>query len=559
MTIRLLAFACFTGLLASTIPPLRAQEPGVPPAQNRTPLSQPAPPTSGQGMVNPIFKGADPWVMYDDGYYYYSGGCPKASICVTRARTIEGLAAAPHNVVWSPPISGPNRADVWAPEIHKVDGKWYIYYCADNGDNNTHRLFVLQSDNDTPLGTYSMPDTGAPNGGIPESTGNWAIDPDVFTAANGKLYLLWSCTNFKTSQFPQNICIAHMRDPLHVDGPTVQISTPTEPWEVRGASVNEGPVGFVRNGRNFITYSGSASWNPNDYSVGLLTNQEGDPMNPASWVKTGPIFDNHHTAYGTGSVVFVRGTEPNEYWNMYHGIDRLDCPSAYACRDIRVQKMHFAPDGTPVLGYPDDPGVPIALEADRYSAWGPAFGDLAEGNLKGAVVNGVWPGREPEANESESVGPGWMQTFSQSNPNLENYSLSVDMQWVANGETSQYPKYGVYAAYADARYFVTAWINPNAKAVSTYGVINGNIQPWADCPLPEGFDPAAFNNLRVDKKGPVFTLALNRVPLTGACNGRSFPLLNGQTGLVTEDVRARFKNFSVTQIGTKLLNAHPAQ
>jgi GH43 family beta-xylosidase len=558
MTNRLLAFACFTGLLGCTICPASAQEPIVQPAPPRAQNSEPTADT-GHGLVNPIFKGADPWVMYDEGYYYYSAGCPGASICITRSKTVEGLATAPHNAVWSAPPTGPNHADIWAPEIHKVNGKWYVYYCADNGDNNNHRVFVIQSNTDSPLGPYSMGDTGGPNGQMMESNGNWAIDPDVFNGTDGKLYLVWSCTNFKTAQFPQAICLARMRDALHVDGNTVQISSPTEPWEVRGASIEEGPVGYVHDGHNYITYSGSASWTANDYSVGLLTNQEGDLMNPGAWVKSGPIFDNHHTAFGTGSVVFVRGTEPNEYWNMYHGIDRLDCPSAYACRDIRLQKMHFAPDGAPVLGYPYDPGVPFEGENGRYTAWGSAFGDMAEGNPKGAVVHGVWSGKEPDSNESETVGPGWMHTFSQSNPNLENYILSVDMQWIANGETSPYPKYGVYAAYADARYFVTAWINPAAKAVSTYAVIGGNIQPWADCPLPPGFDPAAFNNLRVEKSGIVFTLSLNRVPLTGACTGRSFGLLNGQTGLITEDVRARFKNFTVTQVGTKNLNTHPSQ
>jgi GH43 family beta-xylosidase len=210
------------------------------------------------------------------------------------------------------------------------------------------------------LGQFTEADTGLPHGQLDASTDHWGIDPNVFTAADGKLYLTWSCTNQGDSAFPQRICLAPMRDAVHVDGPTVFLSTPTEAWETRDKPIQEGPVGYTREGRTYITYSGSASWIPNDYAVGLLTlGKGGSPLDASAWHKSGPIFDHHGKVYGPGSVVFVPSPDGKQAWNVYHAIERLDCSPAYACRDIRMQPMRFDALGAPLLGTPVDPGVAI--------------------------------------------------------------------------------------------------------------------------------------------------------------------------------------------------------
>jgi GH43 family beta-xylosidase len=167
-----------------------------------------------------------------------------------------------------------------------------------------------------------------------------------------------------------------MRDPLHVAGPTVRLSAPTRPWELRGKPIQEGPVGYTRDGRTYITYSASAAWIPDDYAVGLLTLAAGaSPMDRTAWTKSGPIFDHHGTVYGPGSVVFVPSPDGRQWWNMYHAIDRLDCRPAYRCRDIRMQPMHFDAQGAPILGVPIDAGVSFSLPSgDRSAAPGPPAG-----------------------------------------------------------------------------------------------------------------------------------------------------------------------------------------
>ena len=321
--------------------------------------SSPAP---GDAFTNPLFAGGDPWVTRVDGVYYYSAShCGAAAICLKRSRSLTGLARAPWLGVWNPQDEdGPNSRQIWAPEIHHLEGRWYIYYAADDGDNDHHRLYVLESDR--PSGPYREGDTGYPDGRLGDASGDWGIDPDVFIAADGRLYLTWSCTDYPDARFPQRICLARMRDPLHVTGRAVRLSTPTRPWEVRGEPIQEGPVGYTRAGRTYITYSAGASWIADDYSVGLLTLAPGgSPLNPSAWSKSGPIFEGHGTVYGPGSVVFVPSPDGRQWWNMYHAIDRLDCKPAYRCRDIRMQPMHFNAEGAPILGVPVDAGVGLPL------------------------------------------------------------------------------------------------------------------------------------------------------------------------------------------------------
>jgi GH43 family beta-xylosidase len=139
---------------------------------------------------------------------------------------------------------------LWAPEIHQIAGIWYIYYAADFQSNGRHRLYVLQGGSD-PMDPYRVADTGSPQGELVESTGKWAIDPDVFYGADGQLYITWSCTADDIGTPPQNLCLARMSDALHVCSATSQIAAPTEAWETRTGPIEEGPVGFVHDGKTY--------------------------------------------------------------------------------------------------------------------------------------------------------------------------------------------------------------------------------------------------------------------------------------------------------------------
>jgi GH43 family beta-xylosidase len=51
-------------------------------------------------------------------------------ITIPQARSIKSLAAAVKTVVWRGGEAGSLCYEWWAPELHFVDGAWYIYTTA---------------------------------------------------------------------------------------------------------------------------------------------------------------------------------------------------------------------------------------------------------------------------------------------------------------------------------------------------------------------------------------------------------------------------------------------
>src|SRR6185437_6452869 len=143
---------------------------------------------------------------------------------------------------------------------------------ADNGSDDNHRIFALQASNSSnPMGAYVEANTGVAHGQVYGTDGIWEIDPDVFTAADGNLYMTFSCRQGpNTSSGVQQICIASMSSPLALSSWATFISYPDQPWETRsGAPIQEGPVGYAWGNETYITYSASPSWTT-DYAVGVL-------------------------------------------------------------------------------------------------------------------------------------------------------------------------------------------------------------------------------------------------------------------------------------------------
>src|SRR5580704_4727062 len=111
----------------------------------------------GDTFTNPLLpSGADPWVIAWKGYYYYMNTTGK-NLTIWKTRDITDLKNAEKKVVWTPPSSGPYSHEIWAPELHRLDNKWYIYFAADAGSNESHRVWVLENGAADPLdGTWEM-------------------------------------------------------------------------------------------------------------------------------------------------------------------------------------------------------------------------------------------------------------------------------------------------------------------------------------------------------------------------------------------------------------------
>jgi len=280
------------------------------------------------------FPGQDPWVVAHDGSLLLvqsAGG--NRRIVVKRFRDLEHMDRNEETVIWTP--SGPTRhlRQVWAPELHDIDGRWYVYFTAGDGRPGSHRSYALVSDD--PLGPYvTLGPVADPNHDV------WAIDLTVFRHA-GRLYALWSGWEGPGDVFPQNLYIAPMVNPWTISGERRCLSRPQHGWEMSVAPVNEGPevVRHPESGRLFVLYAADASWTQ-AYKMGLLEWTGGDVADPASWQKLSrPWF----TGGGHGCVVDT----PAGARLVYHR--KISGDPGWADREILWTPFSWDPDGYPVV------------------------------------------------------------------------------------------------------------------------------------------------------------------------------------------------------------------
>jgi GH43 family beta-xylosidase len=490
----------------------------------------------GSTYYNPIKNiGNDPWVVYHDGYYYlvesWDGGI---WVWKSPSKSLTRIESAGTKVkVWTPPKTGPNSAQIWAPELHFINNKWYIYYAASDGLNENHRMFVLEGTSLDPQGSY------VDKGKISDPTDKWAIDGSVLTHPDGSLYFIWSGWPGDTNGV-QNLYIAPMSDPWTISGERVLISTPEYDWEKKGGDgtsaapwINEGPTAIIKNGSIHIVYSASGSWT-DDYCLGLLTNTNGNVLDPLSWSKKStPVFQKTSEVFGPGHASFVKSPDGTEDWIVYHS---ARTSGSEWDRIMRTQKFTWNSDDTPNFGSPTSPTVRSALPSGEPILETFSWGDSASGTAE----FGNWTHNSASSADSETLGGAWFHTF-RGDVSLSNYTVQADVKWVETGTVSAYPKYGIYAAYKDSNNYVVAFLDKKHLVFTSSAVVDGVAQTWQNSRLPGSFKYENFNTMKVVKTNSTFDFYVNGSKL----QTRTFNISNGQTGLVAEDTKADYANVSV--------------
>ena len=290
-------------------------------------------------IVNPILPApaADPWVIEHGGIWFALLAVDR-TLQLRAASQLNELSMAEPVTIWRAPRTGPYSRNIWAPEMHRLDGRWYIYLAADDGKNKNHRMWVFEAETANPFGSWRTR-------GMLETEG-WAIDGTVLEE-NGRRYFLWSgWPGFKNEQ--QNLYISEMRTPWKLAGPRVAITEPTEPWERVALPLCEGPQVLRRRGRTFVVYSASGSWTP-DYCLGMLVNEDGDFLNPGSWTKHGPVFQRTEHVWGVGHCCFVEHPKAGDLI-FYHA--KTEHTEGWNDRNVRVQPFSWTSEGLPDFGHP---------------------------------------------------------------------------------------------------------------------------------------------------------------------------------------------------------------
>lgn len=223
--------------------------------------------------------GQDPWVVPFDGSFLLVFSDADARIVVRRCPSLDDLGSGPATIVWDPAGRGDHALELWAPELHHLDGGWFLYFAASDGRNRNRRSYVLQADH--PLGPYRE------RGRIADRAADrWAIDLTV-AELGGRRIAVWSGWKGRglAGDEAQQLYLAPMATPWSLAGPHVEISRADRPWERSVAPINEGPQLLHRpDGGAFLVYSADASWTT-AYKLGALEWTGDDPASPASWHK----------------------------------------------------------------------------------------------------------------------------------------------------------------------------------------------------------------------------------------------------------------------------------
>lgn len=288
-------------------------------------------------------RGEDPWVIRWNNNYYYCREMDDCVIMVNKAARLEDIGKQNH-VVWADP-SHSSEAEVWAPELHRLDGKWYIYFTKDKEEK--HRMYVLESTSDDPQGKYVF------KGKITDPSDQWAIDGTILYHGD-RYYFLWSGWD-NVRDKTQNIYIAPMSNPWTISGERVCISRPEHDWEKVGAPewppVNEGPQALEKNGKIFIIYSASHSLTA-DYCLGQLALVGKDPLEASSWAKSPkPVFSKTGSIYGPGHASFIEKADGSD-WIIYHAYHPRGIEGGWDARELRAQRFTWHKDGSPNFGRP---------------------------------------------------------------------------------------------------------------------------------------------------------------------------------------------------------------
>lgn len=304
-----------------------------------------------------IEQRADPYVCrHTDGSYYFTASVPDYDrIVLRRANTLRGLQDAEEITVWKRHKRGKMSEHIWAPELHYLDGRWFLYFAAGRRKHIWKiRPYVLEC-----LGQDPLHDRWVERGKIRRSNDDiysfkaFSLDATVFEH-RGEKYFVWAEKVSVGIQI-SNIYIARMESPVKLATAQVMLTTPDYDWERQDIWVNEAPAVIKKNGRIFLTYSASATGEC--YCMGMLSiGEDEDLLDPRAWKKERyPVLKSDASLgiYGPGHNSFTTLEDGTDVC-VYHGRpyakingDPLYDPNRHA----RLMRVEWDEKGYPVFDY----------------------------------------------------------------------------------------------------------------------------------------------------------------------------------------------------------------
>ena len=237
----------------------------------------------------------DPFIMLYDGTYYAYGTHSDSGFGVLVSDDLktwtpgQGLAAD-GLVLHKDDVWGDRW--FWAPEVYHIDGKFYMYYSADE-----HICVAVA---DSPLGPFRQARKE------PMLPGEKAIDNSLFIDKDGKAYLFFD--RFLDSGL--TIFVAELKKDLQTirPGTVRRCIGMSQDWEKVWPSVNEGPFVIEKDGTYYMTYSANSYESP-AYGLGFAT--ASSPAGPWTKYDGNPILQYPGGLQGVGHSATFTDKEGN--------------------------------------------------------------------------------------------------------------------------------------------------------------------------------------------------------------------------------------------------------
>lgn len=281
---------------------------------------------------NPVFEGwyADPeGIIFGNEYWIF----PTYSAKYDKQVFFDAFSS-PDLINWkkhekvldTSSIKWAKRA-VWAPSIIEKDNKYYLFFGANDIQNDNERGGIGVSVSDKPEGPYKDL-LGKPlidkfhNGAQP-------IDQFVFHDKDGQYYLIyggWKHCN-----------IAKLKNDFTG---FIPFDDGTVFKEITPENYVEGPFMFLRNGKYYFMWS-EGGWTGPDYSVAYAIADS--PFGP--FKRMGKILkQDPNIATGAGHHSVIHKPNTDDYYIVYHRrpLTETDGNSRETC----IDRMYFNEDGT---------------------------------------------------------------------------------------------------------------------------------------------------------------------------------------------------------------------
>lgn len=297
-------------------------------------------------------------LRYENRYYFLATVPEYDRIEIRCSETLSGIADSPAQIIWHKHSEGEMSEHIWAPELHRIDGVWYIYFAAGRQDDVWNiGVYLLSCAADDPMhGPWKE------EGRIFTGDSSFSLDATVFSH-NQRLYMVWA-QKPESAPHVSNLYIAEMKDPKTLACEPILLSEPEHTWEQRLFLVNEGPAFMRRNEKLYISYA--ASGTDHNYCTGLLyTDSKYDLLDRRSWTKLPePILSSSeqwkeygpgHGCFTTATVILDDGTTAEQDVFVYHSRDYRDIqgdPLRDPNRHSRARCVQWNPQEMPQIGSP---------------------------------------------------------------------------------------------------------------------------------------------------------------------------------------------------------------